>query len=177
MGLCLQQGENTLASCWGFKRNLDGTFAAKNNSYQINLALVSEGGQLSDHVDIGTYATPAFNGSWLCGQVMSCPETDWQTVGCLRFMPKEEYATLADPRFAKGELKVVTYLEGRTAHTDDESGPTIQQKLDDAKEKLTTSLGEMNPFREFSVNLTMGATSGLLVSASVFVMALLSVSF
>ena len=132
---------------------------------------------MSDYTDVGSYATPAFNGSWLCGQVMSCPENDWKTVGCLRFMPKEEYATLADPRFTKGELKVVTYLEGRTAHTDDESGPTMQEKLDDAKEKLTTTFAEVNPFREFSVNLTMGAVNGALVSASAFVAELIAISF
>lgn len=41
-------------------------------------------------------------------------------VGCMRFMPKEEKATLTDPRFSTGELKVVTYLEGRTDHTDED---------------------------------------------------------
>lgn len=67
LGLCLQQGENTMASCWGFQKNLDGSYASKNNSYQINLNLVPEGAQLSDYTDVGSYATPAFNGSWLCG--------------------------------------------------------------------------------------------------------------
>lgn len=93
-------------------------------------------------------------------------------------MPKEEYSTLADPRFTKGELKVVTYLEGRTAQTDDEeSGQKMKEKLENAKEKLTTTFAEVNPFREFSVNLTLGAVNGALISASAFVAALIAVTF
>ncbi len=102
LGLCLEQGQNTMASCWGLKKKADGNYEKKNNSYAINLALIPTGAQLSDYTDIGTYATPAFNGSWLCGDVMSCPKNEWQTVYCMRFLPKEQYATLADPRFTKG---------------------------------------------------------------------------
>ena len=77
LGLCLEQGQNTMASCWGLKKNADGSYEKKNNSYQINMSLIPVGAQLSDYTDIGTYATPAFNGSWLCGNVMSCPKNEW----------------------------------------------------------------------------------------------------
>lgn len=35
----------------------------------------------------------------------------------------------------------------------------------------------MNPFREFSVNLTMGAVNNALVSGSAFVFALFAITF
>lgn len=40
-------------------------------------------------------------------------------MACLRFVPKVEKATLTDPRYSTGEVKVVTYLESRTADTAD----------------------------------------------------------
>jgi hypothetical protein len=53
----------------------------------------------------------------------------------MRFLPKEEYATLADPRFKKGEMKVVTYLEGRQPRNED-SDQTKETKLAEATEKI-----------------------------------------
>ena len=94
----------------------------------------------------------------------------------MRFLPKEEYATLADPRFKKGEMKVVTYLEGRQPR-DEDSDQTKDTKLAEATEKMRSNLGEMNPFREFSVNLTLGAVNNALVSGSAFVLALFAITF
>ena len=73
-------------------------------------------------------------------------------------------------------MKVVTYLEGRQPREED-SDQTIEDKAIETQEKLRSNLGEMNPFREFSVNLTMGAVNNALVSASAFVLALYAITF
>jgi hypothetical protein len=54
---------------------------------------------------------PAFNGGWLCGKVMAIGNYD--SVDCLRFMPKSEVASIQDPRFEPGTINVMTYMEGR----------------------------------------------------------------
>jgi hypothetical protein len=41
-------------------------------------------------------------------------------------MPKEEIASLADPRFAKGDLKVLTYIEGRSVDVEDRLDLNLQ---------------------------------------------------
>ena len=74
------------------------------------MALTNEQTKFTDFEDISTFATPAFNGAWLCSKVQSCPENGWSTAGCLRFLPKEVHTTLADVRFTSGEVKVITYL-------------------------------------------------------------------
>ena len=40
VGLCLQQGVG-FATCWGFKKNADGSFPKKNSSYSINLNMMN----------------------------------------------------------------------------------------------------------------------------------------
>ena len=58
-----------MGSCWSFKRNEDGSYANKNSSYLINLSMTNAETRFSDYEDIGSYATPAFDGSWLCSKV------------------------------------------------------------------------------------------------------------
>ena len=113
-GVCFEQGTNTKASCWGFAKDDNGVYTKKNQSYLIEMARMENGMRLSDHIDLGTTATAAFNGSWLCTSVIKMPQAEYNSVACLRFLPKQNIASLNDPRFAKGEMKVITYLEGRT---------------------------------------------------------------
>jgi hypothetical protein len=140
VGLCLQQGDGTYASCWGFNKNAVGTFDNKNESYSINLSAMPAQARLSDHQNIGVNQTPAFNGSWLCSPVHEMGECN--QVACLRFVPKVEKATLTDPRYSTGEVKVFTFLEGRTADTadaaslKDEVHDKIQDKFDEGMSRF-----------------------------------------
>jgi hypothetical protein len=161
--MCLEQGENTQASCWGFTRNTDGTFSTKNNSYSIDLKHLSDFGKFSDYQDIGLYATAGFDGSWLCGEVMlTRPKEDHFYVGCLRFMPKEELASRVDPRFEIGEMKVLTYLEGRSLDFN-EAIADLQVQAEQFAQPYETKVEEISPFREFQLHFSLSA---LAVAAS-----------
>lgn len=127
VGLCLQQGAGTYASCWSFNKRTDGNFEDRNDSYSLNLDAMPAQARLSDYQNIGGYQTPAFNGSWKCSPVREIGECN--QVACLRFIPKVEKATLTDPRYSTGEVKVVTYLEGRTADTADAT--SVKEKVYD----------------------------------------------
>ena len=130
VGMCISQGEKTLSSCWGFIKQEDGTFGT-NKSYQINLQTMPIDSRLSDNVDIGKNNTAAFNGSWLCSDVMtlSVDNTDWNSVACMRFLPKVEKATMNDPRFTKNSLKVTTFYEGQGLEQNVSMAESLSEKL------------------------------------------------
>jgi len=174
VGLCLQQGAGTYASCWGFNKKADGTFETKNDSYSLDLDAMPASARLADYENIGGYQTPAFNGSWLCSPVHEMGECNH--VACLRFVPKEEKASLTDPRYSTGEVKVVSYLEGRTADTADT--PSVKDKVQDKVDKVQEKYDEgMSRFEEFRLNLTMGAFQNMFVSTAALTAALLSTTF
>lgn len=119
--------------------------------------------KLSDYQDIGTFTTPAFEGSWMCSKVYEMKGRSGAY--CMRFMPKEEVATMADPRFKSGEIEVITYLEGRN----DEPIPSDAVKDGFASGKST--------FEEFRLNLTMGAFQNMFVSAAALTATLTAFAF
>lgn len=130
--------------------------------------------RLSDYPDI-TISNQAFNGSWMCGAVETCDE-DMASVKCFRFLPKAEKATISDPQFKSGKITVTSYVEGR-------SGPIVH--LDSTKEKIKAAIKDIKEndfsqtfaFRQFSVNLTMGAFSSVFVSAAALATSLSVLTF
>lgn len=60
-------------------------------------------------------------------------------------MPKQKLASISDARFAKGDMKVITYLEGRTnyssvedeiANYKDESKEILQEKKEEIESAI-----------------------------------------
>jgi hypothetical protein len=126
VGLCLQQGVG-FATCWGFKKNADGSFPKKNSSYSINLDKMNEDSHLYDYQDIGTFGTPGFEGTWACSPVVEMGKKN--KVGCFRFMPKQEMSNIPDTRFTEGKINVVTYLEGRTVDPTEPKSECIKDRF------------------------------------------------
>ena len=91
-GLCLQQGEDNYASCWAFQKNYDGWYDKANESYLVDYKTFTHDTKLSDFKDVGEDMCPAFNGGWLCGNVMELGAYDY--VDCMRFMPKADASSL-----------------------------------------------------------------------------------
>lgn len=102
-----------MATCWGFMKDHSGAYNNRNRSYLVDLNQIDQGSKLSAHENVGSYATPGFNGSWMCSKIFESPVEETDSAVCLRFLPKESFANMVDGRFGKGAVKVVTYLEGR----------------------------------------------------------------
>lgn len=139
VGMCISQGENALASCWGLIRQEDGY--GPNQSYQINLNKMPIDSRLNDYPDIGRNVTAGFNGSWLCSPVLntSLDDADWNSVACLRFLPKLEKATINDPRFSKGAMRVTTFYEGQGVEQNAPMVESLSEKLLNSGQSLFAS--------------------------------------